>query len=737
VPSPRLPSDAGPRTEPGANAVSNTVKAPLCLQLESVECGAAALGGILAHYGKHVPLEELRVECGVTRDGVKASNIVKAAKRYGLDAQGFRVELDGLKSMPLPSILFWRFNHFVVYEGRSSRGHHLSDPACGHRVVTPETFDKDFTGVVLTMKPTDRFTRSGAPYDFTAACLRFTRNARGALMLLFLIGLLLVVPGLALPAITKIVVDDVLVHGFARWLTPLLLILAAVGVTRFALEAAKRYLLSRLQERIAIRASADFVWKLLHLPMRFFSQRSAGELASRLLAYDVASGFFSQAAPDAILDALVLVFYVALMLIYNRALTVIAVSAAAISVALFYVFASRLEAQGAVVQQERGKAKGFLVQALSIIETIKVRADESDVLGKTMDLKARSADADRKFLFLSSMSTYVTELLRLGGSATVLAVGSRYVLSGTMTLGDLMAFQVLMGSFLAPVTSIIAFLSAVQQMKVVVKRVDDVARYPLASRSAREAPSGSANTAARGRATVLEFHDVAFGYSPTAPPILEGISFRVEPGKSVALVGGTGSGKSTIARLVCGLYSPWSGEIRVNGVPTPDLDPGVFGSALALVDQNVALFHGTLTDNLTMWDTSVRRVDIEQAARDALIHHVIDKKAGGYKHVVEEEGRNFSGGEKQRIEIARALVRRPNILVLDEATSALDTITERQIVKNIQSRGCGCLVIAHRLSTIRECDEIVVLERGRVVDRGSHVGLLARCDRYRELVANE
>jgi ABC-type bacteriocin/lantibiotic exporter with double-glycine peptidase domain len=298
-----------------------------------------------------------------------------------------------------------------------------------------------------------------------------------------------------------------------------------------------------------------------------------------------------------------------------------------------------------------------------------------------------------------------------------------------MTLGDLLAFQVLMGSFLVPVSSIMAFFSALQEMKVVAKRVEDVTRYP---NKVREVADETGE-----RARVLEFRDVSFGYSPTDPPILEGISFRIEPGRSVAFVGGTGSGKSTLAKLVCGLYSPWSGEIRVDGRPTPDLDPSVFGSALALVDQSVALFQGTVADNLTMWDATVPPHDVEQGARDALIHHVIDKKANGYQHFVEEEGRNFSGGERQRLEIARALVRRPNILVLDEATSALDTVSERKIVQNIRDRGCGCLVIAHRLCTIRECDEIVVLDHGRIVDRGTHGELLERCEHYGELVANE
>jgi NHLM bacteriocin system ABC transporter peptidase/ATP-binding protein len=709
-------------------------KTPLFLQLEAVECGAAALGAVLAYHGKYVPLEELRVDCGVTRDGVKASNIVKAARRYGLNAHGHRVELETLHTVPTPSIIYWKFNHFVVYEGQSGRGYHINDPAAGHRLVGFDEFDKSFTGVALSVVPDEGFTRSGAPFSFFATCRRWTQNALGAILLLFFIGLLLVVPGLALPALTQVVVDDILIHGLARWLTPLLLILAAVGITRFTLEMTKRYLLSRLQEKIGLRAAAEFVWKILHLPMRFFTQRSAGELASRLLVYDVASGFFSRQAPDAILDVLILLFYVALMLVYNKTLALIAVAAATLSVGMFYFFSSRLEAEGAVMAQERGKAMAFLVQALSMIETIKVRADESDVLDKTMDHKARTVAAERKLSLLNATSTYVSELLRLGGSAAVLAVGSRYVMSNEMTLGDLLAFQVLMSSFLVPVSSILTFLAAVQEMRVIAKRVDDVAQYPDETREVAEA---IAAIAPENRGRVLEFRDVSFGYSPTDPPTIEGISFRVEHGRSVAFVGGTGSGKSTLAKLVCGLYRPWAGEIRVDGHETPDLDPSALGSSLALVDQNIALFHGTILDNLTMWDATIDPTDVEQAARDALIHHVIAKKANGYHHEVDEEGKNFSGGERQRLEIARALVRRPNLLVLDEATSALDTVTEQQIVDNIRKRGCGCLVIAHRLSTIRDCDEIVVLEKGRIVGRGTHGQLMERCDRYKELVANE
>jgi NHLM bacteriocin system ABC transporter peptidase/ATP-binding protein len=702
--------------------------------MEAVECGAAALGTVLAYHRKYVPLEELRVECGVTRDGVKASNILKAAARYGLEGHGYRVELDTLQKVPTPAVIYWKFNHFIVYEGKTSRGYHVNDPAIGHRIVSPDEFNQNFTGIALGMIPGKAFTRSGTTFSLFAACRRWTQDSLGAMGLLFLIGLLLVVPGLALPALTQVVVDDILVHGLARWLTPLLLILGAVGMTRFALEASKRYLLSRLQEKIGLRAAADFIWKILHLPMRFFTQRSAGELASRLLMYDVASGFFSREAPDAILDVLVVVFYVALMIVYNKALAVIAVTAAVLSIGVFYFFASRLEAEGAILQMESGKGMAFMVQALSMIETIKVRADESDVLDKTMDHKARVAAAERKLLLLRATSTYVSELLRLGGSAAVLAVGSRYVMANQMTLGDLLAFQVLMASFLVPVSSILTFLAAVQEMRVIAKRVDDVAQYPAEVREASPALQ-AADPAARGR--VLEFHDVSFGYSPTDPPTIQGISFRVETGKSVAFVGGTGSGKSTLAKLVCGLYRPWSGEICVDGHPTPDLDPSVLGSALALVDQNIALFQGTIADNLTMWDSTIAPAAIEAAARDALIHQVIEKKPDGYHSVVEEEGRNFSGGERQRLEIARALVRSPNLLVLDEATSALDTVTEQQIVRNIRERGCGCLVIAHRLCTIRECDEIVVLDGGRIMDRGSHAELLARCERYKELVANE
>jgi NHLM bacteriocin system ABC transporter peptidase/ATP-binding protein len=705
-------------------------KTPLFLQIEAVECGAAALGAILAHHGKYVPLEELRVECGVTRDGVKASNLVKAAGRHGLVARGLRVELDKLHTVPVPAILYWRFNHFVVYEGRSSRGYHINDPAGGHRIVSHEVFDKDFTGVVLTMTPTGEFTRTGRPFSFLATCRRWTQNAWGAMTLLLFIGLLLVVPGLALPALTQVVVDDVLIHGLARWLTPLLLILAMVAITRFALEAVKRHLLSRLQEKIGLRAAAEFTWRILQLPLRFFTQRSAGELTSRLLVYDVASGFFSREAPDAILDVLVVAFYLALMMLYNARLALIAFGAAALSIGVFHRFAARLESEGAVLELERGKAIAFLTQAMSMIETIKVRGDESDVLDKTLEHKARTIAAERRLLLLQATSTYVAELLRWGGSATVLAVGSRYVMANEMTLGDLLAFQVLMVSFLVPVSSILTFLASLQEMRVITKRVDDVAQYPEEPRD-RAAAMGALAPESRGR--TLEFRDVSFGYSPIDPPTIEGISFRVEPGRSVAFVGGTGSGKSTLARLVCGLYRPWSGEIRVDGLVTPDLDPSLLGSSLALVDQNIALFRGTISSNLTMWDPTVCQARIEQAARDALIHEVIERKPNGYHHEVEEEGKNLSGGERQRLEIARALVRSPSLLVLDEATSALDTVAEQQIVDNIRKRGCGCLIIAHRLSTIRDCDEIVVLHKGRIADRGTHGELLARCDLYREL----
>jgi NHLM bacteriocin system ABC transporter peptidase/ATP-binding protein len=715
--------------------MSKRKKTPIFLQMEGVECGAAALGTVLSYYGKYVPLEELRLECGVTRDGVKASNILKAAARYGLDGHGYRVEPETLDTVPTPSIIYWCFNHFIVYEGRAAGGgFHVNDPGMGHRIVSADQFDKEFTGVALGLTPSKDFKRTGKKFSFFATCRRWTKSSLGAMSLLLLIGLLLVVPGLALPALTQVVVDDVLIHGMARWLTPLLLILCAVGITRFALEATKRYLLGRLQERIGMRAAADFIWKVLHLPMRFFTQRSAGELASRLLVYDVATGFFSKEAPDAVLDVLVVGFYVALMCAYNVPLALIAVGAATLSIIIFYFFSSRLETEEAVMQQERGKGMAFLVQALSMIETIKLRADESDVLQKTMDHKARIVTAEKKLLMVHATSTYVSELLRLGGSAAVLAVGSRYVMSNQMTLGDLLAFQVLMASFLVPVSSILSFLAAIQEMKVVAKRVEDVAQYPLEPRlEGNVIEQGESRVAGK----VLEFRDVSFGYSPTDPPTIQGISFRIEPGRSVAFVGGTGSGKSTLAKLVCGLYRPWSGEILVDGNVMPDLDPSVLGGALALVDQNIALFQGSIRDNLTMWDATIDDADIERAGRDAMIHHVIEKKPDAYHYEVDEDGKNFSGGERQRLEIARALVRSPSLLVLDEATSALDTVTEQKIVNNIRERGCGCLVIAHRLCTIRECDEIVVLDKGHIVDRGSHAELLARSDRYKELVANE
>jgi NHLM bacteriocin system ABC transporter peptidase/ATP-binding protein len=707
------------------------VTTPLYLQMETVECGAAALGAVLGYHGKHVPLEELRVECGVTRDGVRASNILRAATRYGLTGKAYKVELPELERLPRPAILYWQFNHFVVYEGRGRSGYRINDPASGRQVVAPEAFDRDFTGVALAFAPAAGFERSGTQFSFPATCWRWMRGSMGAICLLLSVGLLLVLPGLTLPAITEVMVDSVLVQGLSRWLTPLLLILGAAGALRFALELVKRRVLARLKEWIAVRASVDFCWRLLHLPLQFFTQRSAGELASRLLVYDEASHFFAREAPDAVLDAIVACFYVALILLYSKLLAGIAVLAAALSVGAFALFTSRLAVESAVLQHETGKAGAFLVQALSVIETIKMRGDEADVLDKVMDQKARVVGAERRLAVLRATATWAAEFLHLGGNAAALAAGAFAVMRHEMTLGDLLAFQVLMQGFLSPVNSLLSFFGGLQDIKVVAKRVDDVARYPDHDVALPEAPLGE------GYGPVIELRNLSFAYGPTEPLTLDGIDLRLEPGRTVALVGATSSGKSTLAKIMCGLYRPTGGEIIVDGRRAPHVDPSVFDGDFALVDQNIVLFRGTVLDNLTMWDSRFDPASVAAATRDALVAPVIERRAGGYYAEVGEEGRNFSGGERQRLEIARALVRRPRLLVLDEATSALDTVAEARIVENIRRRGCGCLIVAHRLSTVRDCDEIVVLDRGKVIDRGTHAELAARCGRYQELVTHE
>lgn len=715
-------------------------RVPTVLQMEAVECGAAALAMVLARFGRLVPLEELREACGVSRDGSKASNMVKAARAYGVVARGFKKEPAALRGMPLPMIVHWNFNHFVVLEGWGRGRVFLNDPAYGPRAVDEEEFDQSFTGVALTFEPGPDFRPGGEGRRMRDALRRRLAGSHAALLLVVLAGLALTVPGMLVPVFTRVYVDDVMVKGMSDWVAPLLAAMAVTAVLLAALTALQQHHLLRLETRLALGTSARFFWHVLRLPMGFFTQRYPGEIASRVGINDRVAQILSGELATAVLGVVVIVCYAVLMAYYDALLTAMVVVTAALNLAALHLVSRRRVDLSQRIVQDRGKAMGTAMGGLMNIETLKATGAESDFFARWAGYYAKTVNAQGELGLATQALAVVPPLLTAASVALLLGVGGARVMDGEMSVGMLVAFQVLMLSFLAPVNQLVALGSTIQEVRGDMGRLDDVLRAE-ARPSPVLAPDAAAGSEADGMPArlsgALELRRVSFGYSRLAPALVQDVSLSLRPGSRVALVGGSGSGKSTLARLVSGLYEPWAGEILFDGIPRAGVPAGVVAASLAVVDQEVFLFEGTVRDNLALWDPTVTDADLVAAARDACIHDDVAARPGAYASRVEEGGRNFSGGQRQRLEIARALVQRPSLLVLDEATSALDPATELAIDDHLRRRGCSCLIVAHRLSTIRDCDEIIVLEAGRIVQRGTHEELRDAPGPYAALIAAE
>ena len=752
----RLP---GPLGLPEGPRPSRRVRVPTVLQMEAVECGAAALAKVLAYHGKLVPLEEVRQACGVSRDGSKASNMLKAARRYGLEAKGFKREPESVKAMPMPAILHWNFNHFLVLEGFARGKVFLNDPARGPRVVTEEEFDQSFTGVILTFEPGPDFEPGGRKRTLRAALAPRLRGSELGLLYVVAAGLLLVVPGLVAAVFSKVFVDSVLVGGNADWLRPLLLLMGATAAVAAGLTWLQRSALLRLETKLAASTSGQFFWHVLRLPFSFFTQRFGGEIGSRVAINDKVARLLSGELATTALSVVTAGFYAALMVQYDWVLTVAGVSVAALNLFALKVVSRRRKEANQRMLAERGKVLGVAMGGLQTIETLKASGSEGDFFARWAGYHAKASNAQQELGLYNQVLAVVPPFLVALNTAVVLGLGALRVMDGEMTMGMLVAFQALTASFVAPVNRLVGLGGTLQEIEGDLGRLDDVLRAeperpadPAAEAGGLEAASAPGLEAPGGDGAVvplpappvvvrpkldgrLELRDVTFGYSPLEAPLIEGLSLSLEPGQRVALVGGSGSGKSTVAKLVCGLFRPWSGEILLDGVPRDRVPAGALVNSFAFVDQDIFLFEGTVRDNLTLWDEEVDDADVVRAAKDAAIHDAIAERAGGYLGAVEEGGRNFSGGQRQRVEIARALVGDPSLLVLDEATSALDPATEAHIDDAIRRRGCTCLIVAHRLSTIRDADEIVVLDRGRVVQRGTHDAMVAVEGPYADLIS--
>jgi NHLM bacteriocin system ABC transporter peptidase/ATP-binding protein len=711
------------------------VKTPTVLQMEAVECGAAALTIILRSFGKFVSLDEIRLACGVSRDGSKASNILKAARRYGLEAKGYRREPEELRKGPFPVIIHWNFNHFVVLEGFKKNRVFINDPALGPRVVTAEEFDASFTGVVLVFTPNPDFVSDGKKRSLIPPLRKRLRGSESALVFAVLTGLLLVVPGLIIPVFSRIFIDQVLQERMTDRLIPLLIGMGLTAALRAGLGWLQMSCLQRMEAKIALISAGEFLWHVLRLPVDFFKQRQAGEIASRIALNDQIAGLLTGRLTATCLSLFTVVFYLFLMVQYSVLLTVIGVLVAILNL-LFIRFISRWRVdQGLRLAKDSGKLAGTSVSGLQLIETIKSSGAESDFFSKWAGYYAQLANSQQHMAVSNHFLSIIPTLLTTVNTVVILFIGGLQVINGSMSVGMLVAFQSLMSSFIGPVRRLMDMGEAIQSAEVSMTRLDDVLQYPVSvAASDTLSPENAGTPQLTPLSGAIEVRNITFGYSRLDPPLIVDFSLTLRPGERVAIVGGSGSGKSTIARLLAGIYEPWSGEILFDGRPRQEIAPALLSSALAMVDQDFSMFGGTIRDNLTLWDATVPELSLIRACRDASVHEDISLR-GGFDADMIEGGRNFSGGQRQRIEIARALSREPAILILDEATSALDATTEQIVSENISRRGCTCVIVAHRLSTIRDCDEIIVLEQGRVVQRGTHEELISVAGRYRELVS--
>ena len=710
-------------------------KVPVVMQLETLECGAASLAMVMAYYGKWVPLEQVRIDCGVSRDGSKAKNMALAAIHYGFEVEAFRMTPKGIREKGrFPCIIHWNMNHFVVLDGFKGKWACLNDPARGEVKVSLEEFDQSFSGTVIIPVPGAGFEPGGerkSTLDFARKRLVGAGAAVAFVMLTTAISYLF---GIANSVTSRIFMDRLLTGINGDWLYPFLSVMILLAAIQLAVAWAQAVYSLKINGKMAVIGHTAYMWKVLRLPMEFFSQRLAGDIQSRAVMNASIAGTLIHTFAPLLLNSVMMVFYLVLMLTQSPMLTVIGIVTLVLNAVMARIISNKRMNIARVQLRDAGKLEAATASGISMIETIKASGAENGFFqkwaGYQASVNAQTVKAAKTNQFIGMIPAFFSTL----ANYAVLIVGVWMTMEGKFTLGAVLMFQGFLGSFMSPAMMMVNAGQTIQEMRTQMERVEDVMEYPTDENVEEHNTETAEFNKLEGN---VELRNVTFGYSRLEEPLIKDFSLSLKTGQWVALVGASGCGKSTISKLISGLYQPWSGEILFDGKPRSAYPRETITGSLAVVDQDIILFEDTIANNIKMWDDSIQDFEMILAASDAQLHDDIMRLPGGYQHKLVSGGKNLSGGQRQRVEIARVLAQDPMILILDEATSALDAKTEYEVVNAIRDRGVTCIVIAHRLSTIRDCDEIIVLDHGKVAERGTHDELMAKGGMYADLVANE
>ena len=715
---------------------NGVAKVPVIMQMEALECGAASLAMVLAYYDKWIPLEQVRIDCGVSRDGSNAKNVMEAAKNYGLDGAAYKMEPEDLrKHGRFPCIIHWNFNHFVVLDGFKGDKAILNDPARGVYPVSMDVFDESFTGICMMFQPGPRFKPGGKPKSVLKFALSRMAGTGGIVAIVLVTSLISAMIGIIQPAFSAVFLDRILTNRNPEWTIPFFGILIGVSIAQIIVEWVSAITSARISAKLDAVGNTGFLWKVLHLPMEFFSQRLAGDIQQRQDTNGSIAHQMVYTVTPLLLNTVMTVLYLVVMLRISLVLTAVGIVAIAVNLVVSRIISKKRTNIIRLQMRDSGKLYSSTVTGIEMIETIKASGAENGFFEKWAGYQASVNASTVKFSKLNQYLGMIPSVVSALADAAVVLIGIFLTIRGQFTPGLILTFQGYLLAFTDPATSLIEVGQTIQEMRTDMERVEDVMQYP-------DDPVFHAPKVKKGESYAkltgnIEMRNVTFGYSKLQEPLIKDFNLTLKPGRRVAFVGSSGCGKSTLAKLISGLNQPWSGEILFDGKPLSKIDHNVFTGSVAVVDQDIILFEDTIENNIKMWDQSIEDFEMIMAARDAQIHDDIMQRDGGYQHKLIEGGRDFSGGQRQRIEIARVLAQDPTVIIMDEATSALDAKTEYEVVKCIEDRGIACVVVAHRLSTIRDCDEIIVMDRGNVVERGTHEQLMAMNGLYTQLVASD